>query len=166
MKRIIIQGSSRSNGNTNKVVKLLMEELDFDFLDLATKNIGHFDYEFKNQNDDFIPIITQIANEYDLIVFATPVYWYSMSGVLKVFFDRISDCLHSEKEIGRKLRKKNMAVICCGSDKNEIESFFIPFKKSAEYLGMNYLGNVHTWIEDDSIENEVKERITKFVELL
>jgi multimeric flavodoxin WrbA len=86
MKRIIIQGSSRSKGNTNKVVKTLMQELECDFLDLSTKNIEHFDYEFKNQNDDFLSIITQIANEYDLIVFASPVYWYSMSGLMKVFF--------------------------------------------------------------------------------
>jgi len=81
MKRIIIQGSSRSNGNTNKVVRLLMKELEFDVVDLSLKKIGYFDYEFKNQKDDFLSIIKKIANEYELIVFATPVYWYSMSGL-------------------------------------------------------------------------------------
>ena len=164
MKRIIIQGSSRSKGNTNKVVRLLMKELEFDLVDLSLKKIGYFDYEFKNQKDDFLSIIKKIANEYELIVFATPVYWYSMSGLMKTFFDRLSDCLRIEKETGRKLRGKNMAAISCGSDEIETEGFFTPFRNSAEYLGMNYLGNIHTWIEDDEIPEAVKIRLRDFAE--
>lgn len=166
MKRIIIQGSSRSNGNTNKVVRLLMKELEFDLVDLSLKKIGYFDYEFKNQKDDFLSIIKKIANEYEMIVFATPVYWYSMSGQMKTFFDRLSDCLRIEKETGRKLRGKNMAAISCGSDEIETEGFFTPFRKSAEYLGMTFLGNVHTWIEDELVSNEVETRIKYFAKLL
>ncbi|MCP4458779.1 MAG: NAD(P)H-dependent oxidoreductase [Cytophagales bacterium] len=37
---------------------------------------------------------------------ATPVYWYSMSGIMKVFLDRIYDVLTIEKELGRKLHGK------------------------------------------------------------
>ena len=166
MKRIIIQGSSRSKGNTNKVVRLLMNELEFDVVDLSLKKIGYFDYEFKNQKDDFLSIIKKIANEYEMIVFATPVYWYSMSGQMKTFFDRLSDCLRIEKETGRKLRGKNMAAISCGSDEIETEGFFAPFRKSAEYLGMTFLGNVHTWIEDELVSNEVETRIKYFAKLL
>jgi multimeric flavodoxin WrbA len=166
MKRIIIQGSSRSKGNTNKVVRLLMKELEFDLVDLTSKKIGYFDYEFENQGDDFLSIIKKIANDYELIVFATPVYWYSMSGIMKTFFDRLSDCLRLEKETGRKLRRKNMAVISCGSDEIETEGFFIPFQKSAEYLGMTYIGNVHTWIEGELISNEVETRMKNFAKLL
>ena len=166
MKRIIIQGSSRSKGNTNKVVRLLMKELEFDLVDLSLKKIGYFDYEFKNQTDDFLSIIKKIANEYELIVFATPVYWYSMSGIMKTFFDRLSDCLRIEKETGRKLRGKNMAVISCGSDEIETEGFFTPFRNSAEYLGMTYIGNIHTWIEDELISNEVEIRIKNIAKLL
>ncbi|MCH8034045.1 MAG: NAD(P)H-dependent oxidoreductase [Bacteroidetes bacterium] len=166
MKRIIIQGSSRSKGNTNKVVRLLMKELEFDVVDLSLKKIEYFDYEFKNQKDGFLSIIKQIAEEYELIVFATPVYWYSMSGIMKTFFDRLSDCLKIEKETGRKLRGKNMAVISCGSDETETEGFFTPFRNSAEYLGMTYLGNIHTWIEDELVSNKVETRIQNFVKLL
>ena len=166
MKRIIIQGSSRSKGNTNKVVRLLMKELEFDLVDLSLKKIGYFHYEFKNQKDDFLSIIKKIANEFELIVFATPVYWYSMSGLMKTFFDRLSDCLRIEKETGRKLRGKNMAVISCGSDEIETEGFFTPFRKSAEYLGMNYIGNIHTWIEDELVISEVETRIKNFAKLL
>ncbi len=132
----------------------------------SLKRIGYFDYEFKNQKDDFLSIIKKIANEYELIVFATPVYWYSMSGLMKTFFDRLSDCLRIEKETGRKLRGKNMAAISCGSDEIETEGFFTPFQKSAEYLGMTYIGNIHTWIEDELVSNEVETRIKNFAKLL
>jgi multimeric flavodoxin WrbA len=66
-----------------------------------------------------------------------------MSGIMKVFFDRFSDLVRIEKETGRKLRGKNMGVISNSHD-SEIEStFYIPFQKSAAYLGMNYIGNNH-----------------------
>jgi len=89
-----------------------------------------------------------------------------MSGLMKTFFDRLSDCLRIEKETGRKLRGKNMAAISCGSDEIETEGFFTPFRKSAEYLGMNYIGNIHTWIEDELVSSEVDTRIQNFAKLL
>lgn len=84
-----------------------------------------------------------------------------MSGLLKNFLDRITDCLKSEKETGRKLRGKNLVIISCGSEEAEVEGFFVPFQLSAEYLGMNYCGHVHTWIEEDMSE-EVKTKINFF----
>ncbi len=165
MKRIIIQGSSRSGGNTNKIVKYLMNEVDCDFVDLAKKNIGHYDYDYNNMDDDFLPLIRNIVNEYDLIIFATPVYWFTMSGLTKMFFDRLSDCIRIEKETGRKLRGKKMAVISCGSQKNPTPGFFKPFQLSAEYLGMKYIGDTHTWIDDEMID-EVKNIISDFSKVM
>ena len=165
MRRVIVQGSSRNNGNTNKIVQLLRNCLECDIIDLSNCYIGQYDYENRNQNDDFLVTIREIV-EYDLIIFATPVYWYSMSGTMKTFFDRITDCLKIEKETGRKLRGKNMAAISCGSDNFENEGFFTPFEKSAEYLGMNYFGHIHTWIEKNGSSNSMLELIKDFSEKL
>jgi multimeric flavodoxin WrbA len=162
MKRIIIQGSSKSDGNTSKMVELLNEQLDFDVLDLTLLNIAPFDYDFKNKNDDFLPTLRNIVSQYNMILFATPVYWYAMSGIVKNLFDRITDCIQIEKETGRKLRGMFMAALSCGSDATESEGFFVPFKESAGYLGMNYLGNIHTWKEGAEIKDEVKIRIQEF----
>jgi multimeric flavodoxin WrbA len=154
-KGIIIQGSARSDGNTFKIVSLFKEKTGFDSIDLRTKNIAEYDYEFKNQGDDFIGIMRDIVSNYDTIIFATPVYWYTMSGVMKTFFDRISDCLKIEKELGRKLRGMNMGMISIGSYGELVNGFSMPFVESANYLGMHYVGDVHTWIEDIAIPNEV-----------
>ena len=159
---VIIQGSSNSKGNTHKVVNYLNNEKRFDVIDLKTKNIGPFDYHFANASDDFLLLMEHIIANYDTIIFATPVYWYSMSGILKNFFDRLSDLLHYKKELGRQLRGKNMALIS-NSDKNDlVEGFTMPFVKSADYLGMNYLGDTYAWFSDGEIADEAKTSIDAF----
>ncbi|TPN81377.1 flavodoxin family protein [Aquimarina algicola] len=163
-KGVIIQGSSRSNGNTNKIVSFVQKKTDFDIIDLKLKRFSGFDYDSKNQNDDFLPLIKEIADQYSIIIFATPVYWYSMSGIMKNFFDRITDCLTIEKKIGRKLRGKAMAMISCGSDSTIKNGFEMPFVESANYLGMHYLGNIHTWIENETISETLKNELNTFIE--
>jgi len=161
-KTVIIQGSSRSKGDTSIVVNYIAEKCNFDIIDLYTKNIGHYDYEYRNTDDDFFDIMQEVIKKYDTIIFATPVYWYSMSGVLKVFFDRLSDLIRIHKDLGRQLRGKNMMMISCSNSNDLTEGFAIPFRESANYLGMDYLGNIHTWIEDDSIPEIVKTKIDNF----
>jgi len=162
-KTVIIQGSSRSGGDTNKIVNYMASKNTIDVIDLHNKNIGHYDYEYKNKDDDFIELITNIIKTYDTIIFATPIYWYSMSGVLKVFFDRISDILRIHKDTGRQLRGKNMAMISTSNHDNLIDGFNMPFVESAKYLGMNYLGDIHTYIKNDTLNEKIKLRIDDFI---
>ncbi|AUP81033.1 flavodoxin family protein [Flavivirga eckloniae] len=163
---VIIQGSSRSQGDTNKIVNYLATKTNSDVIDLYTKNIGHYDYDYKNEGDDFLGLITHIIENYDTIIFATPVYWYSMSGILKVFFDRISDLIRIHKTTGRKLRGKKMAMISCSNHDDLKNGFSMPFKASANYLGMHYLGDIHTYVESNTVNREVKIRIDDFVKTL
>ncbi|MGO4772719.1 flavodoxin family protein [Flavobacterium sp. W22_SRS_FK3] len=142
-KKVIILGSARKNGNTTKIVDEISKESAIDVIDLSDYNISHYDYESKNREDDFLPLIRRILEDYDTLIFATPIYWYNMSGIMKVFFDRFSDLIRIEKETGRKLRGKKIGVISNSHDNEIEESFYIPFKKTADYLGMEYLGHAH-----------------------
>jgi multimeric flavodoxin WrbA len=155
---IIIQGSSKSNGNTRKIVDYVLSKKEGQFIDLKTKEISYFDYEHKNVDDDFINVMKSVL-KFETIIFATPVYWYSMSALMKTFIDRISDLLKIRKDLGRQLRGKNMMVIACSSDNTEYPSLWEPFKLSAEYLGMEYLGNAHTWVESDSVPLDVRQSL-------
>ena len=143
LKKIIIQGSSRKDGDIGKVVADLIRLSKWDLIDLNDYNFSYYDYEHLNKDDDFIGLMKKLLSDYDIFVLATPVYWYSMSGIMKVFFDRITDLLTIEKDLGRKLRGKHMAVISCSYGNNLGDQFWIPFKKSAEYLGMNYVTDLH-----------------------
>ena len=149
-KTVVILGSSRSDGNTRRVIdELITIKKDIDIIDLNNFEIGYFDYEFKNKDDDFLGLIKSVL-EYDTIVFATPIYWYTMSAQLKTFLDRISDLLKGEnKPIGRQLRGKNMAVLSCASDDTILDGFVMPFEETASYLGMHYKGHAHTWVNED-----------------
>ncbi|BAO74557.1 flavodoxin family protein [Winogradskyella sp. PG-2] len=159
---VIVQASSRSVGDTSKIVSYIESKYGFDVIDLHKKEISHYDYEFKNVDDDFLPTITKIIKTYDIIIFATPVYWYNMSGILKVFFDRISDLLVNHKSLGRQLRGKQMAMISCSNAGDLKDGFDMPFRESADYLGMTYLGSTHSWIEKKAINPEAKLRINNF----
>lgn len=158
-KGVIILGSSRSQGNTAKIVRYFQEKTGFDLIDLQTKKIQHYSYENEYINDDFQSLFHSIATEYDRIIFATPVYWYSMSGRLKVFFDRITDFLQNDQETVKRLTGKQMAVISCSNSEEINEGFEVPFKETAAYLGMEYKGHCHTWLENNTIPESVKEEL-------
>lgn len=155
-KTIIIVGSSRKKGNTTKIVDAIAKQYNVEVVNLSDYEFSYYDYESKNINDDFFSLIKEIIEKYDTLIFATPVYWYTMSGIMKVFFDRFSDLLRIEKETGRKLRGKNMAVLSNSHDSEIEDTFYLPFTKSADYLGMNYLGNVH-FNADKEEETSIKE---------
>ncbi len=153
MKTVVIVGSSRKDGDTKQKVNRLVQNTTWDIVDLNNYNISYYDYSHSNKTDDYIDLMRHIINTYDVFVFATPVYWYSMSGIMKVFFDRITDLLTIEKAVGRQLRKKKMAVLSCSGGGNLGDAFWLPFSESANYLGMEYLGNLHTYAgKDDDIE--------------
>lgn len=162
-KTVIILGSSRSKGNTGKIVDFISSKYNIEIIDLNDYKVGYFDYNFKNVGDDFIPLMETIIEKYDNLIFATPVYWYNMSGIMKVFFDRFSDLLHYQKDLGRKLRGKNMAMISCSNSNDLKDGFAMPFIASANYLGMNYLGESHTWLEDGKVSNDVELKIEEFI---
>lgn len=153
-KTVIIVGSSRTIGNTNRIAGEIATTYGFNLINLSDYSFSYYDYESNNLNDDFLPLIRNIIANYDTLIFATPVYWYSMSGIMKVFFDRISDLIRIEKETGRKFRGKKMAVLSNSHDSIIEEEFYIPFKKSATYLGMEYIGQRH-------FNADLKNKITK-----
>jgi multimeric flavodoxin WrbA len=165
-KKLIINGSARKNGHSGIISKFISNDLNAEVIHLVDYKIGQFDYEFKNQDDDFLPLMNRIIGNYDSIIFITPVYWYTMSGHLKVFFDRMSDLLKIKKELGRKLRGKSMSVISNSGADDLVNGFFEPFKSSANYLGMQYLGDCHILIDKFELGLEAQERLKTFITII
>lgn len=155
MKAIIITGSCRNDGDSTKLKKMMASFSDWDSLDLNDYSFSYYDYAHENRTDDFIPMMERVIESYDTIVFVTPVYWYAMSGIMKVFFDRLTDLITIEKDLGRRLRGKQMAVVSTSNGNNLGENFWLPFKASADYLGMHYLGDLHTCSGDEATESFV-----------
>lgn len=138
MSKVIIFGSSRSFGNTRKVLNEIIGQSAIDLVDLSDFAIAPFDYEHRNAHDDFLPLIEKLI-AYDHWIIATPVYWYSMSTQHKIFFDRFSDLLDIRKDLGRKLCGKKLFVIA-SFQSSYPRGFEDTFAQICEYLNMNYTG--------------------------
>jgi len=158
MKTVVILGSSRKEGDTAAMVDLLVKQANWDSIDLNDYHIGYYDYAHQNRNDDYVALMKELIGKYDTFLFATPVYWYSMSGIMKVFFDRFTDLLEIEKELGRALRTKKMGAISCSMGNLPGDFFWMPFSETAHYLGMKYIGNAH-FISRSENEQKMREFI-------
>lgn len=135
----IIMGSARGDGNTASAVLHLSKKIGSraDVADLSALTVGPFDYARHDDRDDFRSVIRMmLASEH--IVFATPVYWYSMSGTMKGFFDRLTDLLvdPDNRKIGRALAGRNVWLLATGTDDRLPPGFHEPFAQTAGYFGM------------------------------
>lgn len=156
-------GTSKEKGNTSALVRNIVDITELVVFNLKDYNISPFDYDHKNIDDDFIPLILELL-KYDHLVFASPVYWYSMSAQMKVFFDRISDLLQVKKPLGRKLRTKECSIISTGASPQPERSFEETFINSFNYLSMDYKGLLYCYCEDGFDPNHHKKAIDNYIQ--
>lgn len=130
-----------------QVVETLCPFKDYDIIDLLDFDIEQYRYDSNYlATDQFIEVIKRVL-ESDNIIFATPVYWYSMSGPMKVFFDRLTDLVTINKPHGRQLAGKSTYLIAAGGEPELPEGFEVPFIRTAKYLNMNYIKGFYAQIQ-------------------
>ena len=158
-KPIMIYGSSSSFGKTRDVLEEFCND-SIPLIDLNSLDITPFDYEHKNKDDDFMPLIEKVIKQHDPIILATPVYWYTMSATMKIFIDRISDLWDLKKELLDELRGKSLFVIASYGGSYP-KGFEYPFKQTCDYLGINYLGCsfIYTGNDSELIKSNVDEQL-------
>lgn len=161
---IAVIASARRNGNTGKLIDWIAGELGNEVVDLAEKSLSPYDYDHKNINDDFLPLMRKRL-EYEKIIFATPVYWYGPSAQMKVFIDRTSDFLDVDelKEMGRRLREKVAYVVSTSISSDADRSFLNSFKDTFAYLGIKYGGYVHANCDDGYVHEKYQQDVNDFV---
>lgn len=137
---ILILGSARSDGNTKRLIKVMDKEARIPLVDLNDLRIDPFDYTHENQSDDYLPLMERIVANYDPLILATPVYWYTMSAQMKIFIDRLSDLLTIRKDLGRGLAGKTLLVLACYGSSFP-EGFDFPFSQTCDYMKMRYGGS-------------------------
>lgn len=141
---MIVQGSARLDGNTALSVAALADRLAgrANVISLAARNVAAYDYR-GSADDDFPGFVrTMIASP--RIVFATPVYWYAMSGLLKTVFDRFTDLLASGPQApGRMLAGRRVWLLATGTDPELPAGFDVPFMRTAAYFGMDWRGGCY-----------------------
>ncbi len=136
---LVILGSARKDSDTQDLIHQLFADLDYAIIDLLDHTLYPYDYAASYPADDKFLHITEQLLKHKVLVFATPVYWYAMSGPMKIFFDRFTDLMTLNKALGRQLKGKKSFLIAVGSDKALPEGFEVPFSRTSAYFGLDYI---------------------------
>ncbi len=139
MSIVAVLGSARSDGNAARLLDAVLAGRPAQRFDLGALRIRDYAYGRPTEGDDFLAVAEAIAGASG-VLFATPVYWYAMSGTLKRFFDRLTDLVTVQKPLGRRLAGRALWVAACGSDPALPQGFEVPFRSTARYFGMTYGG--------------------------
>jgi multimeric flavodoxin WrbA len=141
---IALFSSSRRDGNTGQFIDLIAGELGIEVIELEKLHLSTYDYEHRNRNDDLEPLMKRLL-QFDQIIFASPVYWYSVPAAMKMFLDRLSDYLDLPDLLpeGRRLRGKRAYIVCTSICTEAPASFINTFVDTFAYLGMHYGGVAH-----------------------
>src|SRR3989338_10361440 len=104
---LIVNGSTRINGNTDILVEKIIEGankscLNPPLVELRNKHISNCIGCYKclresecNFQDDMTEIRNQI-NAAELMILASPLYWCGVSGLMKTFLDRLFFYYHPQ----------------------------------------------------------------------
>jgi putative NADPH-quinone reductase len=139
---LTIVGTARADGNTAAAGNHLRRLLDLghdQVIDLRACELAPFSYEPKSVSDDF-PMIVEQMLRHRHIVFATPVYWYAMSGLMKTLFDRFTDLLAfpEGRPRARSLAGREVWLLATGTDEALPAGFEQPFASTARYFDMRW----------------------------
>lgn len=149
---LIIAGSARPAGNTEVAAERVRRTLSGPStnIDLRSLSIHPFSYDRMDRVDDFQSVIGQIAL-HEQIVFATPVYWYAMSGLMKTLFDRFTDLLATleGRTMGRSLAGRHVWLLATGTDESLPPGFHEPFARTADYFNMRWRCAFYIQVQKD-----------------
>lgn len=150
MSYIVLFGSARIDGSTRRAVDSVFQDESHRFVDLRSLNITPFDYTHDAQ-DDFLPLMQEIT-QYDTIVLASPVYWYSVSSYMKTFLDRWGHLLAGEsgKALALKLEGKRLFLITSFAAELPLgcTAFETPIRQTCYYMNIHYGGCYYDYADE------------------
>jgi len=161
-KIIVINSHPNENNSTDIILKELFKNYSTEYIYLRDLEISYYDSDNKNREDDFISLAERMS-ESDIIVFATPVYWYTMSASMKTLFDRFTDLITVRKDLGRQLKGKRCYVVASGFSKEMPEHFEAPFDLTFKYFLMDYKGCFYYCSDNNTLNNSNDNDSTKLL---
>ena len=114
MKRILFISGSARNGNCKKILETLQSNF---WLEYGTDVVYIRDFDLKpcnsciHSDSDKMDILLDKVYDADIVVLATPNYFYNISGLTKMFIDKTLEAYNEKK-----LQGKKFIYIYIGSD--------------------------------------------------
>lgn len=85
-KIIFMNCSPNKNGNTYHIGEKLLNNIEHEILQMSDYKISQYGNVY---DDDQIKDVFKKLEDTDTIVIGTPIYWYTVGGILKTFIDRL-----------------------------------------------------------------------------
>lgn len=140
-------GSSREESNSEQLADLVTRGIKHRKIYLKNLSIQpihdlrHAEGGFQLVSDDYDTIIKAFL-ESDRIIFSTPIYWYSMSGIMKNMIDRLSQAIRDERfpQLKEHLQSIEAIVIAVGGDEPKIKGLPLiqQFQYTFDFLNMRF----------------------------
>ncbi|MCA1031563.1 flavodoxin family protein [Bacillus timonensis] len=138
MNILVLYGSSRQNGNSEILTKAVINDIPHTEIFLRDLHIEpiedkrHCPGGFQPVEDDYDGVIEKVI-EHDIVIVATPLYWYGMSGIMKNFFDRWSQSLRDSRfSFKDEMSRKKGYVVITGGDHPRIKA--LPLVQQFQYI--------------------------------
>ncbi|WP_176015282.1 flavodoxin family protein [Victivallis sp. Marseille-Q1083] len=136
-KMLVLYGSGRANGNTATLTKLVLSQLPAGSVEVEEIDLRKLENKFGGcsscygcqkvgnyrcvQKDETAALINRLP-EFDLVLFASPVYFFNFSAQTKAFMDRLMALLKHEADGSMSTplaRMKFAYVMTSGGDEND-----------------------------------------------
>lgn len=148
---VVVYGGTRQNGNAEVLTEHVIKGIASEKIYLSDHTIQpiidmrHSQEGFQERNDDYNSIIDRIL-PHNIIIFSTPIYWYSMSGTMKNFIDRWSQTLRDANypDFKNKMASKKAFVVAVGGDDPYIKGLPMiqQFNYIFDFVGMDFGGYI------------------------
>ena len=150
MKILFMNSSPNREGNTYRIGEELLKDKEHDVLQMADYRISQYGQVF---DDDEIKDVLKKIDECDVLVIGSPVYWYTVSGMLKTFIDRLYMLPEAEA-----LRGKKLYLFAQGSapNQNTVKSIEFLSNRLSYLMGMELKGVVTDSSDGKEILSKMK----------
>lgn len=85
-KILFMNASPNENGSTNRIAEKLLKNKEYEKMQMSDYEVSQYGVVRSN---DQIKEMLNIIKDYDTLVIGSPVYFYTVSGILKTFIDRL-----------------------------------------------------------------------------
>ena len=149
-KILFVNSSPNRDGNTYRIGEELLKDKEHDVLQMADYRISQYGQVF---DDDEIKDVLKKIDECDVLVIGSPVYWYTVSGMLKTFIDRLYMLPEAET-----LRGKKLYLFAQGSAPNQdtVKSIEFLSNRLSYLMGMELKGVVTDSSDGKEILSKMK----------
>lgn len=157
MKILFVHGSPDREGNSAKLMHACLSGIH-ETGGAEAESINVYDYTVEpiwsdyfgdvmakttdKVNDD-MPALKNKLRAANIIVLATPIHWYQVSGKMKIFLDRWTDLVNPDWST--ELNGKGLALLSTHSGINLMNSsnlLELAMMGTAQFMGMTWLGGV------------------------